>query len=493
MAEKPRAVFVIPDEDAPTNEPIDEEAAEREQLNRDIAVRVARVLLGTALQEEVCELGELDGLSLVILPSMEWSRPVRDAIKLGAPSGKGPTHVRAGQPFSKRTEPGWAFIEISGRVGCEAPARIAIALSQGLSVVAVAAAADRERLPHGLEGAADRVLVLGSPDWVSLAVAAMEGNRIIRVDWEAVRHDEGLLDGLTPSVLGMCYRPSQTVEEFCSRLARALKADTANRVATTAGPHGLVRVPGLPSDVEGWARCLVRDLALYKRGSLPWSAMDRGAVLAGPPGTGKSTLARALAEEAGVSLVVGSYAEWQGAKDGHLGSTLSAMRATFERARAAAPCILLIDEVDSFPNRAQVRHDYKDYMRSVVNALLQELDGPSPREGVVVVGTCNQADLLDPALVRPGRLERVLVLGPPDGDALEAILRVHLGRELVDQPLADVAALAEGMTGAEVEMSVRAARRSARVLGRAMQRGDLLLSIADARGLELAAPMAMIH
>jgi hypothetical protein len=417
---------------------------------------------------------------------MEWARPVRDAIKLGVPNGKGPTHVRAGQPLSKRTEPGWAFIEISGRIGCEAPARIAIALSQGLSVVAVAAAADRERLPHGLEGAADRVLVLGSPDWVSVAASAMEGSRIVRVDWEAVRHDGGLLDGLTPSILGMCYRPGQTAEEFCSRLARALAADKSNRVATAAGPHGLARVPGLPADVEGWARCLVRDLALYKRGSLPWSAMDRGAVLAGPPGTGKSTLAKALAEEAGIALVVGSYAEWQGAKDGHLGSTLAAMRASFDRARSAAPCIFLIDEVDSFPNRSHVTHDYKDYVRSVGNALLQELDGPSPRDGVVVVGTCNDPSLLDPALVRPGRLERVLHLQLPDRDGVEGVLRVHLGNDLRDEPLPDIAALAHGMTGAEAEAAVRAAKRSARVLGRQLTRGDLLVAVAEARRIEFA-------
>lgn len=236
MTRKPRPVFVNPDEGVVTNEPLHDLAAEREQISRDIAVRVARVMLGSTLRDEVCELAELGGLSVVILPSMEWARPVRDAIRLSAQNGKGPTTVRAGQPISNRAEPGWAFIEITGRVGCEAAGRIAIALSQGLSVIAVAA--DRERLPSGLEGAADRVLGLGSPSWVSVAAAAMEGSRLVRVDRKAVRHDEGLLDGLTPSVLGMCYRHGQTSEEFYVRLARALKVEKTNRKAAPDGPRG---------------------------------------------------------------------------------------------------------------------------------------------------------------------------------------------------------------------------------------------------------------
>lgn len=138
MVSRPKAVFVVLDDDAAPKERVDEMAAEREQISRDIAVRVARVMLGTALREEVCELGDLDGVSLVIVPSMEWSGPVRDAIRLSSRDGKGPTTVRAGQPAPARAELGWAFIEISGRVGCEAAARIAIALSHGLSVVAVA-------------------------------------------------------------------------------------------------------------------------------------------------------------------------------------------------------------------------------------------------------------------------------------------------------------------------------------------------------------------
>ncbi|MBS7792451.1 ATP-binding protein [Roseococcus sp. SDR] len=490
MANRPKAVFVNPDDSAATSEQIEELAAEREEISRDIAVRVARVMLNSALMTEVCELGELDGLSLVMLPSMEWARPVRDAIKLGARGGKGPTTVRAGQPAPLRAEPGWAFVEISGRVGCEAPARIAIALSQGLSVVAVAAAADRERLPLGLEGAADRVLVLQPPSWVGLAAAAMEGRQIERVDWNSVRHDEALLDGLTPSILGMCYRHGQRVQAFCSRLASALKF-AAKRKLASSGPRGLARVPGLSPAVNDWVHSLVRDFADYREGRIGWAEVDRGAVIAGPPGCGKTTLARAMAEEMGVPLILGSQAQWQSC--GHQGDMLKAMRGTFAEARQAAPCLLFLDELDAFSDRRKLSGDNAEYCRQVTNALLAELDGAVGRDGVVVIGACNHADLLEPALTRPGRLERVLALGPPDRDVMEAVLRVHLGGELKHEALADVAVLAHGMTGAEAEAAVRDAKRAARVLGRPLRRGDLLLAICEARGIELVAHAALIH
>ncbi|MFL1461615.1 AAA family ATPase [Roseococcus sp. DSY-14] len=267
-----------------------------------------------------------------------------------------------------------------------------------------------------------------------------------------------------------------------------------------------VRLDDLPGMGEAgeWARQVAADLRSHKAGLLPWTEMPRGAVLAGPPGTGKSTLVRALAADAGVPLVTGSLAEWQASKDGHLGNLLQAMRETFATARSKAPCVLLIDEIDSFPARASVRHRHRDYVVEVVNALLELLDGPTPRDGVVVVGTCNDPSTLDPALIRPGRLEKVIHIPLPDAEALAEILAVHLGlgaagdhdvpapaarqvQDMVAQgpaPTAAAITVAEleelahsaverEATGAMIERWCRDARRRAAALGRGVVAADL--------------------
>ena len=138
------------------------------------------------------------------------------------------------------------------------------------------------------------------------------------------------------------------------------------------------------------------------------------------------------------------------------------MRKTFEEARQAAPCILFIDEVDSFPNRATIVHHYVEWETQVVNALLAEMDGNEGRPGVVLLGACNHPEKLDPALVRSGRLDRHIRIGLPDRVALADILREQLGGDLSGVDLSGVVLLATGATGADCERFVRGARRRAR-------------------------------
>ncbi|WP_251055115.1 ATP-dependent zinc metalloprotease FtsH [Streptomyces sp. ISL-66] len=179
--------------------------------------------------------------------------------------------------------------------------------------------------------------------------------------------------------------------------------------------------------------------------------MPGGVLLAGPPGTGKTLLARALAGEAGVPFFSASASEFI---EMIVGVGASRVRELFTEARKVAPAIVFIDEIDTI---GRVRgggagmggHDERE---QTLNQILTEMDGFSGSEGVVVLAATNRADVLDPALTRPGRFDRTVVVAPPDRAGREAILRIHT-RDIplaggVD--LAQVARTTPGMTGAEL-------------------------------------------
>ncbi|MER5887365.1 ATP-dependent zinc metalloprotease FtsH [Streptomyces sp. NPDC001941] len=179
--------------------------------------------------------------------------------------------------------------------------------------------------------------------------------------------------------------------------------------------------------------------------------MPRGVLLAGPPGTGKTLLARAVAGEAGVPFFSASASEFI---EMIVGVGASRVRELFAEARKVAPAIIFIDEIDTI-GRARGGgagmggHDERE---QTLNQILTEMDGFSGSEGVIVIAATNRADVLDPALTRPGRFDRVVNVSPPDRGGREAILRIHT-REI---PLADGVDLAQvarttpGMTGAEL-------------------------------------------
>ncbi|TXS22748.1 ATP-dependent metallopeptidase FtsH/Yme1/Tma family protein [Streptomyces sp. ms191] len=179
--------------------------------------------------------------------------------------------------------------------------------------------------------------------------------------------------------------------------------------------------------------------------------MPRGVLLAGPPGTGKTLLARAVAGEAGVPFFSASASEFI---EMIVGVGASRVRELFAEARKVAPAIIFIDEIDTIGRArgAGAGMGGHDEREQTLNQILTEMDGFTGSEGVIVIAATNRSDVLDPALTRPGRFDRVVHVNPPDRGGREAILRIHT-REIPlaqDVDLVQVARTTPGMTGAEL-------------------------------------------
>jgi hypothetical protein len=177
-----------------------------------------------------------------------------------------------------------------------------------------------------------------------------------------------------------------------------------------------------------WALDLKSDLALWREGQLDWSAMSTKLLLSGPPGTGKTTFAKALCNSLGVPMLATSVAQWL--EPGYLGDVLKCMSSAFETAGKHKPAILFVDEFDGIGRRGEFSRHYAEYWDSVINRALELLDGVGKSEGLIIVGATNHPDKIDPALRRSGRLERHIVIPQPDSSALIGILAHHLGDDL---------------------------------------------------------------
>ncbi len=208
-----------------------------------------------------------------------------------------------------------------------------------------------------------------------------------------------------------------------------------------------------------WGYDLAADLDRYRNGTLAWKNIDAGVLISGPPGSGKTMFAGALARTCGVPLIYGSVSEWQmaGALDDHL----KAMRASFEEAKSKAPAILFVDEVDTFGDRGAEDRN-RGYMRAAIAGFLELLDGFKRRKGVVVVSACNNPEQLDSAIRRAGRLGQHFEIELPDEAARLSMLHYHSGIAL-DPSLEEHFYLAtNGYSGADIEQLVRLAKRTAR-------------------------------
>ncbi|KSW12161.1 AAA family ATPase [Pyrodictium occultum] len=182
----------------------------------------------------------------------------------------------------------------------------------------------------------------------------------------------------------------------------------------------------------------------------------KGVLLFGPPGTGKTLLAKAAATESGANFIAVRGPEvlskW-------VGESEKAIRQIFRRARQVAPTIVFFDEIDAIAPARGMRHDTSGVTDRIVNQLLTEMDGIVPLSNVVVIAATNRPDILDPALLRPGRFDRLIYVPPPDRKARLEILRIHTRKMPLaeDVDLEKIAEKTEGYTGADLEAVCREA------------------------------------
>jgi cell division protease FtsH len=172
--------------------------------------------------------------------------------------------------------------------------------------------------------------------------------------------------------------------------------------------------------------------------------IPKGALLVGPPGTGKTLLARAIAGEAGVPFFTISGSDFV---EMFVGVGASRVRDMFDQAKKSAPCIVFIDEIDAVGrHRGAGLGNGNDEREQTLNQLLVEMDGFEANEGIIIIAATNRPDVLDPALLRPGRFDRQVVVPRPDIDGREQILKVHM-RKVPLAPDVDARIIARGTPG----------------------------------------------
>ena len=210
------------------------------------------------------------------------------------------------------------------------------------------------------------------------------------------------------------------------------------------------KVAGLEEEKEELAEVVdfLRDPGKYTKLG---ARIPKGIILVGPPGTGKTLLAKAVAGEAGVPFFTISGSDFV---EMFVGVGASRVRDLFEDAKKNAPCIVFIDEIDAVGRRRGSglggSHDERE---QTLNQLLVEMDGFAGNQGIIVMAATNRVDILDPALLRPGRFDRKVAVGRPDVAAREAILKIHAASKPLgdDVDLHSVARQTSGFTGADLE------------------------------------------
>jgi cell division protease FtsH len=230
----------------------------------------------------------------------------------------------------------------------------------------------------------------------------------------------------------------------------ALLAIQTDFKPTARWPRTIGNIPDRFDDVAGQneAKAELQEVIAFLKDSEAFkkvgARIPRGLLMVGPPGTGKTLIAKALAGEAGVSFIAVSGSDFSAPLIGIAKGRVSKL---FEQARKRAPCLIFIDEIDAIGRKRGGGGSAADReFEATLNQLLVEMDGFNTTSGVIVIGATNRVDVLDPALLRPGRFDRQVHIGLPDISGREAILNVH-ARNVKLSDGVDLASIAKGTPG----------------------------------------------
>jgi cell division protease FtsH len=305
----------------------------------------------------------------------------------------------------------------------------------------------------------ERARQAGAPEmWVATPVpndAIVPLLESKNITYEGIKSDEshialilGILAGLTfVVVLGMSYKRMNPVKSMTALTrGRRRRRDTKGK-----GHTGFDDVAGVDEAKEE-----LEEIVKFLRSPLKFASLGarvpKGALLVGPPGTGKTLLARAVAGEAGVPFFSASGSEFI---EVFVGVGASRVRKLFEQAKSKAPAIIFIDEIDAIGKSRSGANSGggTDEREQTLNQLLVEMDGFDSRDGIIVLAATNRPEILDNALLRPGRFDRQVLVDRPDGTGRHAILQVHARKVKLagDVDLEYLARRTPGMVGADLE------------------------------------------
>jgi cell division protease FtsH len=407
------------------------------------------LVLGAGMADSVWEMLDQPGGKVLIIsvPTAAWAEPIARAMRAKSPGARvyALTSARTGMLVDDtRTS---AHLAKDGLV---------VGISQDPATY----------IPLAFRAAADAVITLAPPD-----VAILK--KLIRVvTGESTRTLVAAdLSGLDFYDLVNAVRPDTTAKDCVMRLRRA----AASKSITTNNMTPPLTAMPVYGAVRAWAYETLEEIALMRAGKVKPNALE-SCILFGPPGNGKSTIVRAFARSAGLPLIETSVASWFSNSTGHIDTVLQQAQEFGQRLLQSAPAIGFTDEIDAIPNRATMEARNGSYWTPVVTGILLMIDTLRRSEkGIILIGATNHLERLDQALIRPGRYDRHVYVGPPQTEEdFTAVLRHYVGNDLPGVNLDQLCKFGLGASPAVIESWLRGARRAARSADRPLRVGDLL-------------------